>query len=60
MKIWLIFLIPTIALTIWGWNVIKFLSCDFKSDYKCEIVHGIGVFFPPSSVVTVWFDDDDS
>lgn len=36
-------------------NAVKFFNCDFNTPLKCEIVHGIGVFVPPVSVVTVWF-----
>lgn len=43
----------------WIWNAVKFASCDFKSDYKCEAIHGGGVFIPPAAIITVWFDDDD-
>lgn len=39
-------------------NAYKFSNCDFESGYKCEIIHGAGVVFPPSAIVTVWFDDD--
>jgi len=42
----------------WVWNGVKFLSCDFKSDYRCEVIHGVGVFIPPASMTTVWFDGD--
>lgn len=40
------------------WNVMKFASCDFESNYKCEVIHGAGTFVPPLSLVTVWFSDD--
>jgi len=40
------------------WNAIKFSSCDFESNYKCEVVHGAGIIIPPLSIITVWFDDD--
>ena len=46
------------GIVIYIWNSVKFLNCDFESDYKCEIVHGIGVIVPPLSVVSVWFDSD--
>ena len=50
--------IAVLAVTLWLWNGYKFLNCDFESNYKCEAVHGIGVFMPPASFITVWFDDD--
>ena len=42
----------------WIWNGFKFASCDFESNYKCEVIHGIGVLVPPTAIITVWFDDD--
>ena len=42
----------------WGWNAVKLASCDFESNYKCEAIHGAGLFIPPLSIVTVWFGDD--
>ncbi len=47
-----------IGITPWIWNGVKFASCDFESDYKCEAIHGIGIIIPPASLITVWFDDD--
>lgn len=42
----------------WVWNAVKLASCDFESNYKCELLHGTGLVVPPLSIVTVWFDDD--
>lgn len=50
--LWLIVIIS------WVGNIVKFTSCDFESDFRCEVIHGIGVFVAPASIVTVWFDDD--
>lgn len=47
-----------ILLGIWIWNAVKFASCDFESDFKCEVIHGAGVFVPMAAVITVWFDVD--
>jgi len=47
-----------IALTPYGINAYKFIQCDFESDYTCEVMHGIGVFVPPASFITVWFASD--
>lgn len=44
--------------TPWFWNAAKLFSCDFKSNYRCEISHGIGVVVPPLSFVTVWLSTD--
>ena len=46
------------ALTPYTWNAVKLSNCDFESDFKCEIIHGIGAVIPPSSLITVWFSDD--
>jgi len=42
----------------WVVNAVKFIECDFEpsNNYKCEVVHGIGVFIYPASIVTVWLD----
>lgn len=60
MKVPGVFIIAAIAffVTPWIWNAAKFTGCDFESNYKCEVIHGIGVFIPPASFITVWFDDD--
>lgn len=42
---------------VWVWNMAKLFSCDFEPNYKCEIVHGIGIL-PLVSLVTVFADDD--
>ena len=41
-----------------GWvvNVVKLVDCDFKPDYKCEIMRGVGVFVVPLTLVTAWMD----
>ncbi len=43
---------------LWIWNGFKFASCDFESNYNCEVIHGAGVFIPPTAIITAWFDDD--
>ncbi len=45
--------------TAWCFNVSKLIDCDFKADYRCEVMHTIGVVLPPLSVVTVWFATDE-
>jgi len=59
MKIITIYALSVIlTLSVWGINFSKATDCDFKSDYKCEAIHGFGVVVPPASFVTVWFDTD--
>ncbi len=60
MKPLTLLIIFVLLVTPWIWNVIKFVSCDFESDFKCEAIHAIGVFVPPAAFVTVWFADDES
>ena len=48
-----------ILLSSWIWNAIEFISCDFESDFRCEVIHGAGLFVPVLAIVTVWFDTDD-
>jgi hypothetical protein len=35
-------------------NIVQLCKCDFEPSYKAETVHGIGIVFPPASLVTVW------
>lgn len=44
--------------TPWIWNLVKLTKCDFKSDYRCEVIHTAGFVVPPLSIVTVWIADD--
>ena len=56
--IFVVVVVPIIGL--WIWNAAKLASCDFEPNYKCEVIHGIGLIIPPSSVVTAWFADDET
>jgi hypothetical protein len=56
----IIVLFVVVGFGSWIFNTVKFASCDFEPDYKCEITHGTGVLVAPLSVVTVWFSDDES
>lgn len=58
MKLPTLLIIAAIASIPWVWNAVKFVDCDFKSDYRCEVIHVAGVFMPPAAWITVWFDDD--
>ena len=58
MKLSALILIVALPATAWMWNAVKFASCDFEANYRCEAIHGVGVIVAPLSVVTVWFDDD--
>jgi hypothetical protein len=58
MQLRYLLLIFVLLVTPYIWNFVKFTNCDFKSDFKCEVIHGVGVFIPPSAYITVWFDDD--
>lgn len=42
----------------WLVNFVKLTRCDFESPWKCEVVHGIGLF-PPIQVISVWFGTDE-
>lgn len=46
---------PLIA---WVGNFYKLTQCDFEPDYKCEILHGVGII-PVISLGTVWFGTDE-
>lgn len=42
----------------WWFNAYKLTQCDFDAPYKCEVLHGIGLFVVPASVATAWFSTD--
>jgi hypothetical protein len=44
-------------LLAWAVNIYQLSECDFKPDYRCEVMHGIGVF-PAVAPITVWFPTD--
>ena len=50
-------LILVLIITLWVWNFTKLTDCDFEPDYRCEIIHGIGII-PPITFITVWFSSD--
>lgn len=50
------FIVITFVVGCWIINCVKLTECDFKSPYKGEILHGLGVL-GPAAVITVWFDD---
>ena len=54
----IIVFVAAFGIGAWVWNAIKLESCDFKANYKCEALHGVGLVVPPLSIITVWFDDD--
>lgn len=58
MKTRYLLLIAALAVTPWIVNAVRLADCDFVANYRCEVVHGVGVVIPPLSYVTVWFDDD--
>jgi hypothetical protein len=39
----------------WVCNLIQLFKCDFEAPFKEEVIHLIGVFIFPASVITVWF-----
>jgi len=43
----------------WLGNAYYLTQCDFESDYKCEIVHGVGVVVPVAAPITVWSSTDE-
>ena len=50
--------IVILFIVMYVFNIVKFVQCDFETDYKCEVIHAVGVFVPPASLITVWFDTD--
>ncbi len=54
---WMVFVL-TLCTFSWLVNIGKLAECDFKADFKCELVHGLGVVGPPLAVATVWVGVD--
>ena len=50
-------LILVLIITPWVWNFTKLTDCDFEPDYRCEVIHGLGII-PPITFITVWFSSD--
>lgn len=47
-----------VFLVAWPVNLYKLTQCDFESNYKCEVIHGLGII-PVMSPITVWFETDE-
>lgn len=47
-----------LALVSWVINLSQLINCDFEAPYKCEVIHAVGVFIPPTQVITVFFTAD--
>lgn len=60
MRIVLILLV-IIGLAITGWikSIVNLTSCDFKADYKCEVINTVGTFMPPVGSVVGWLNIED-
>lgn len=43
------------GLGAWIVNLIAAFNCDYESPYREEIIHLIGVFVPPTAMLTVWY-----
>lgn len=56
---WVLPLVLSLLVIIaWITNLSKLVDCDFKPDYKCEVVHAIGII-PAMSIFAVWVDSDE-
>lgn len=53
-----IFALQAVFAIAWSVNIYKLTTCDFKADYSCEILHGVGLI-PIAAPVFVWFSGDD-
>ena len=43
---------------LWVWNFSKLMTCDFEPNYRCEVIHGVGLVVPPLSIFTAWVAGD--
>ena len=60
MKLITVILVLIFAVVIpfaWCVNVYKLVNCDFEESYKGEVIHIVGVFLPPASLITAWNND---
>ena len=48
-----VFLLMFVA--AWFINLFTLFACDFDAPYKEEVIHFIGLFVPPASIITAWF-----
>ncbi len=48
-------IIWAIMIITWIINLVKLFNCDFDTPFKEEIIHLIGVFIFPASIITCWF-----
>ncbi len=58
MKLLLMIIIGGLLYAAYYVNAYKLYGCDFESNYKCEVIHGIGAVIPPAVFITVWFESD--
>ena len=49
------FFVWIIIVISWVNNLIDLFACDFEAPFKDEIIHLIGVFIFPASIITCWF-----
>ncbi len=49
-----------IVFVAWCINTVEMYYCDFgfEDNYRCEAIHGIGLFIPVLSVITAWVGSD--
>lgn len=50
--------IAALLITPYVWNFVKLTDCDFEPDYRCEVIHAIGII-PPLAYIVVWFGTDE-
>lgn len=53
---WLLFVLLVVG--SWFVNLTKLVDCDFKSPYRCEVIHGVGLV-PIIAVFTAWVDTNE-
>ena len=58
MKLAVTAMILILLLLPWAYSGYKLYQCSINDNYKCEVVHAIGVVMPLASYVTVWFEHD--
>ena len=55
----ILLIVAMLCITGWVKNIVKLAHCDFKSPYKAELVHAVGIL-PPVGIITGWVNIEDN
>lgn len=58
MKSLITVLVIVVSVIIYIVNFYKLTDCDFEPNYKCEVIHSVGLI-PALTIFTVWYGVDE-